>query len=320
VKQYALLLCFGVFGSNAQTPTITGIVSSAIPDLNWATFGNALDPSQVVLPPRSLATIFGSQLATTTTLASSVPLPTQLGSVQLQIETGDCVAGGEDGTCNIPLYLLYVSPTQINFVTPDFALQYPANFLLIEDGVSYGSLGALNTLWVQYTGGCNDEAETCSFQPWLFEVGFDCLFSTSGEDSRTCGFSPLRQSSSQVLIGAITDESGNLATSSNPLHQGELVTFWGTGIPAAPTAQQTITIPLSIGSSQYTINPQWAGESPQFIGLDQVNFVFPTCAGQPAATAEHRYDGEWSFRNVTVHLPVIVRPGDPDCQWASPEN
>jgi uncharacterized protein (TIGR03437 family) len=55
--------------------------------------------------PWSLQTIFGSNLATATATAHTVPLPTTLGGVTVTI-----------GSTQVPL--LYVSPTQINFQTP----------------------------------------------------------------------------------------------------------------------------------------------------------------------------------------------------------
>lgn len=70
--------------------------------------------------------------------------------------------------------------------------------------------------------------------------------------------------------------------------------------------------------------PIWAGESPQFVGLDQVNITFPACTG-PAVTTEQRYDAyiEFSFsvadKNLGIgfaalYLPFVVAVGDPGCQ------
>jgi uncharacterized protein (TIGR03437 family) len=72
-------------------PTINAIVNAA------SFIGGA--------SPRSLQTIFGSNLATTTAMATTVPLPTTLGGVTVTI-----------GSTQVPL--LYVSPTQINFQAP----------------------------------------------------------------------------------------------------------------------------------------------------------------------------------------------------------
>ena len=67
--------------------------------------------------------------------------------------------------------------------------------------------------------------------------------------------------------------------------------------------------------------PTWAGESPQFVGLDQVNLAFPTCTNDPPATTEKRYDAFLTYTNietdttVRLYLPFVIRIGDPDCRW-----
>lgn len=75
----------------AQTPTIQGVTDSA-------TYGPRVAPG-------SLASIFGSNLASQTESASSFPLPTGMGGASVTI-------GG------VTAPLLYVSATQINFQVP----------------------------------------------------------------------------------------------------------------------------------------------------------------------------------------------------------
>ena len=43
-----------------------------------------------------------------------------------------------------------------------------------------------------------------------------------------------------------------------------------------------------------SVPPVWAGESPQFVGLDQINLNFPKCIGT-VATVEQRYDAFIGF-------------------------
>jgi hypothetical protein len=67
--------------------------------------------------------------------------------------------------------------------------------------------------------------------------------------------------------------------------------------------------------------PLWAGESPQYYGLDQINVAFPTCVSQTKATMEARYDAFMQYTNqsagqtVRLYLPFLVRVGDPACPW-----
>jgi hypothetical protein len=85
-------------------------------------------------------------------------------------------------------------------------------------------------------------------------------------------------------------------------------------------AQLGNDIPASIGGFM-TPMPIWEGESPQYVGLDQVNVAFPTCTNRPIATVEKRYDAFLEYSSVEtsttvrIHVPFVVRPGDPDCQW-----
>jgi hypothetical protein len=107
--------------------------------------------------------------------------------------------------------------------------------------------------------------------------------------------------------------------------------------------EQTNPVPISFGVAQNgkdmpstvamgmegeygqfeTQAPSWAGESPQFVGLDQVNVAFPTCKNEPNAAVEKRYDAFLTYTSmetgttVRIYLPFIVRPGDPDCQFRS---
>jgi uncharacterized protein (TIGR03437 family) len=59
-----------------------------------------------------IATIFGAELATTTTAATTLPLPTELAGRSV------FVRGGSDGR-EVAAPLLFVSPTQINYIVPE---------------------------------------------------------------------------------------------------------------------------------------------------------------------------------------------------------
>jgi uncharacterized protein (TIGR03437 family) len=101
-------------GPYQVTATAAGFSGTAVFNLQNtpATFGQPIIDAVVnaasFMPggaPRSLQTIFGSNLATSTATANIVPLPTTLGGVTVTI-----------GSTQVPL--LYVSPTQINFQAP----------------------------------------------------------------------------------------------------------------------------------------------------------------------------------------------------------
>jgi hypothetical protein len=110
VAPVLLLLVCAALGF-AQAPTITNVTNAAIPAIDLPP-----DPSTPVqLAPRSIATIFGSRLADSAVPAVP-PWPNTLGGTEVHIVVNptryDC------NPCEQPAGLLYVSPTQINFVWP----------------------------------------------------------------------------------------------------------------------------------------------------------------------------------------------------------
>jgi hypothetical protein len=131
--------------------------------------------------------------------------------------------------------LVYVSPTQINFVTPESYITASTGssgpvlttgrIVLIRDGVRFdaryditGGPGYMTLDPFGYTR-----------NPDIFGVGYECLFSFSLTDPSSCGLS-WSQGPNRALLGAVTDISGNLITSQNPVRQGELITLWMTGL------------------------------------------------------------------------------------------
>jgi uncharacterized protein (TIGR03437 family) len=182
----------------------------------------------------------------------------------------------------------------------------------------------------------------------VFQVGYDCLFSYSTSDPASCGLS-WTPGQHRAPSGAITDAVlGQLISSQAPVHQGQIVTLWMTGLYGRLTLNsktgvlEVYPFPVGFGVAQLgkdlavslgyanngkgpfgtflTPTPIWAGESPQYVGLDQVNVAFPTCTNKPATT-EKRYDAFLQYLSdesraiVRIYVPFIVRPGDPDCQW-----
>jgi hypothetical protein len=183
----------------------------------------------------------------------------------------------------------------------------------------------------------------------VFQVGDDCLFSYSLSDPASCRLS-WSQGQHRAPLGAITDAaSGQLISSQYPIHQGQVITPWMTGLYGRMTLNSTTGLlttndPAAVGfgvaqsgtdlavSLGYGVNgagpfgtfltaaPIWAGESLQFIGLDQVNVAFPVCTASSATSAK-RYDAFLQYLSVgtdtavRIYVPFIVRVGDPDCKW-----
>jgi hypothetical protein len=180
----------------------------------------------------------------------------------------------------------------------------------------------------------------------VFQVGYDCDFSLSTTQPQSCGFSNT-PGPNTVPIGAVTDSSGNLVTSLNPTRQGQVIVLWATGLGSLTVDQSTglfqqsspssLTFGLAKsdpvgGSNTFNLNwrsqqPIWAGESPQYMGLNQINVALPACSGA-AATTEERHSLTMTFTaldhsgyagngSATLYVPFLVSPGEPTCQFGT---
>jgi len=323
--------------------SIANVTNAAVPSLDSP-------PSTVSLAPRSMATIFGSNLADSIVISPS-PWSTPLGGTEVHLASDTCF----DASCDIVANLIYVSAAQINFLVPDTAATGPVSYrvVLLRDGQRIDDqsymLGGPGRLIIDPSGAADSSV--------VFEVGDDCLFSSSLIDPASCGLS-WSNGQDRAPVGAVTDAiSGQLISSQNPVYQGRLITLWMTALRGgvaldsqtgletgkniapvgfgvaqlgkdiegtlgveAPTAPDTPSIPVGTFMSP---TPLWAGESPQYVGLNQVNVAFPTCTNVPAATSEKRYDAFLTYTSVQtgatsrIYIPFDVRVGDPDCQWVT---
>lgn len=328
----------------AQAPAITNVTNAAIPFLDQL-------PGYTGLAPGTLATIFGSNLADKA-VSTTPPWPSILGGVQVHLIIGistPCATANPPSTlvCEIPVDLLYVSPTQINFLVPDISVATYAGgstgaqvgIVLIRDGQRFGIYpGCVDPFCLKgfYIFGIGGGGyENTINDAYIFIGGYDCLFADSLTDPSACGFSPTPIGRSNYPIGAVTDLSGNLITNQNPVHQGQPVTMWMTGLtglsqsPVTGLLQQPSPGSFFFGLSQYggeitpgaflVDTPVWAGQSPQYVGLDQVNVNFPICANQ-VTIAERRYAAYLGYNinsvepsHAAIYIPFLVRVGEPDC-------
>ena len=110
--RYVLLAyCFASFVLAQSSPAVT-VTSTA--------------SASIGLAPESLATASGTNLATQTAKAPSVPLPTKLGGIEVQVSDSAFVARSAG--------LIYVSPTQINFVVPAGTAPGAASVRIVGEG------------------------------------------------------------------------------------------------------------------------------------------------------------------------------------------
>ncbi len=375
MRRIPLLLALVVtaFGQNLSSPlpNITNVANAAFPALDNPPVA---PPEGIALPSRSMATIFGTNLADYTASSTS-PWSNTMGGTEVHLADDTCF----DSSCDLIASLIYVSPTQINFLVPNNGITAPPSSCPVStcgfgtvtryrivfvrngqriDNQSY-MLGGPGRILIQFDSGPYFHFGTFGDYDVVFQVGYDCLFSYSLIDPGACGLS-WSQGLHRVPLGAITDAvTGALISSQAPVHQGQVITLWMTGLYSGVTLNNKTGLmtantptPIGFGVAQLgqdkastlacpgpnpnpqcdfnnvgtfmTPPPLWAGESPQVVGLDQVNVAFPTCTNTPATT-EKRYDAflqyvHLDYNNnvyidVRIYLPFVVRPGDPDCQW-----
>jgi uncharacterized protein (TIGR03437 family) len=188
------------------------------------------------LAPNSIASIYGTNLATGTQNASSQPLPTTLGGSTIMVTDA---AGGQR-----PAPLIYASSTQINFVVPNGTAAGTATFA-VNNGTT--------------TLNATDNVQAVA--PTLFSANA----SGTGVAAAT---GIMAQASNPNLQSAITvfqcDTNG---CTSVPIALGVdtpiYVTFYGTGLRNAGSVTATIN-----GQSMMVT---FVGPAPGFTGLDQVN-------------------------------------------------
>lgn len=371
-------------------PNIANVTNAATPALDNP-------PATISLQSRTMATIFGTNLADHA--ASSVsPWANTLGGTDVHLAADTCFDASCDLTASL-IYVsatqlnflvpddgesyqdisttscgsarLAASPSETRW---EIGCNY--RIVFVRDGQRIDNqsylLGGPGRLIITSSGLVNTSSgdtpsNSDAFQVGgsgdydvVFQVGYDCLFSYSLTEPGACGLS-WSQGQYRAPLGAVTDAaSGALISSQAPVHQGQTIVLWMTGLYSGVTLNTktglmtaNTTTPIGFGVAQLgqdemstlgcpsegecefgsgffgtfmTPMPLWAGESPEFVGLDQVNVAFPTCTSASPATTEKRYDAFLPYNVydpasgapvavVRIYLPFVVRTGDPDCQW-----
>jgi hypothetical protein len=332
MRYYLQFFAFASLAVGQTTPSITAITNAALPGMDVH--------APVRLQPRSMASIFGSNLSTATA-STTPPWATALGGVELHLVPlyVGCGTSTPPATCDILATLIFVSPTQINFLVPDVLPSAYGQQQLVLDAVILENGQRFDSGVLLYLSPVGDFA--------VFGVGYDCDFSLSLTQPHSCGYSQT-PGPNTVPIGAVTDVSGNLVTSENPIHQSQVIVLWSTGLGSMSINQSTGLLQqdnpnaVTFGIAQsntaggyniFTFNwrtqiPLWAGESPQYVGLDQINVAFPTCNGT-VATTEERYIATLTFiaqnfntgypgnNSTTLYMPFLISPGEPTCQFGA---
>src|ERR1039458_10066945 len=210
MKTLALLILIA-FARVLDAQSIAAVTNAAIPGLDGP-------PGYNGFVPGILATIWGSNLADKA-VSTAPPWPSVLGGVEVHIVIGSYVtpcATANAATslpCEIPVDLLFVGPTQINFVVPNVSAaaygQYNSlsvGLVLIRDGQRFefpcieqpgsppGYCDAPGRFSIPDSGSYENPINSAS----IFIAGYDCLFSLSLTYPSACGFSANRSEARRV--------------------------------------------------------------------------------------------------------------------------
>jgi len=224
----------------------------------------------IAVAPDGLATLFGSNLAPAVAQATMQPPPTMLGGVTLVVTDSAGVAR------NAPL--LYVGPGQINFLVPEGTAAGAAQFVATNGSASQSFVTTV-----------------VAAAPGLFSMNGG----GQGVAAATAIAAQVNDPSLQAPVQVF--QCGESACSSVPIGLGvdtaTYVTFYGTGIRGRSSlGNVSVTIHGVAASVSY------AGPTPGFVGLDQVNVLLPlTLRGSGESSVVLTVDGQTS-NTVTINI------------------
>jgi uncharacterized protein (TIGR03437 family) len=215
-------LLSGLVVSAQTTPKVTGV-------LNGASFGSHLSPG-------TLASLFGSNLATATRSADSIPLPTDIMGTKVLVQDPSM-----PGPIAASIY--FVSLGQINFQIPFEVVRSSVTITVStaqgsSDPVKVNLDAVAPAIFSQTANGIGDAL--------VFDAGFKLLTRTPDTGSTVILYA--------TGLGATTPPAQS-----------------GNGGGAAPFNVVAAPFDVYIGGTKATV--AWAGLAPGFVGVYQVNVV-----------------------------------------------
>ncbi|HXF27610.1 MAG TPA: hypothetical protein VN610_10060 [Bryobacteraceae bacterium] len=223
------------------------------------------------IAPGSLFSIFGTQLASKTAQADSIPLSTSLGGVSVQFVSGST-------TFNAPL--LFVQPgaaSQINAQVPWELASGTVNVVVTRDGVASAPA------------------------PVTIGAASPAIFSSSG------------RAVAVNTDGSLAWPAGAVAgANSHPAKPGDVITIYASGLGPvdSPVAdgqnsldklRHTQTMPVvMVGGMGADV--LFAGLSPQFVGVNQLNVKIPNVAPGDAVPLQIQIGGVTSSASLTIAI------------------
>jgi uncharacterized protein (TIGR03437 family) len=234
---------------------------------------SAASYSGPVLAPESIASGFSLGLSPVTASAETVPLPTSLGGVSLQITDSLRKLHG------VPLF--FVSPGQVNFAVPGGAAAGPAVIAVYRGQVQ------------MFSGSVQIEAVA----PALFSANSD------GRGVAAALAVHVKPDGSQSWHYVFTPEAPSGSRTSTPIDMGPdnetvFLVLFGTGIRGR---SRLSAVRATVAG--FSADVEYAGPQPDFVGLDQVNVRLPRDPAMPRGEVDVvLMVDERSANKVTVNI------------------
>lgn len=254
------------YGKDLSLTTALDTTSSAA----TVTAASAASFATGSLAPDAIGALFGTGMASSTSSASTTPLPTTLANVQVQITDA---AGASR---NAPLF--YVSPTQINFQVPSNTTtgNSTLNVLLNGTAVGAGTPTIASVTPGLFSANANGQGVVAAVLLRIKADGTQSYESVASLNSSTNKFE-----AASIDFGATTDQLFLIA--------------FGTGFRYR-SALSAVT--CTIGGTAATVS--YAGDQGTLVGLDQLNVSLPrSLAGRGSADLVLSVDGK-SANTVTL--------------------
>ena len=215
-----------------------------------------------LLAPAGLFTAFGINLANQTALAKSLPLPNTIGGSRVTVTDSS-------GATN-PALLLYVSPSQINFLTPSTLALGPATIAI--------------TNWAGLTS--TIPATMADVAPGLFAAN------STGSGVAAAEVLTVATDGTRTFAPAADCTTTPGACVALPINLGGtgvqvFLSLFGTGIRGRSSLDQ-----VSVTIGDVPVTPLYAGPQSQFAGLDQIDVQLPSAlAGKGAVNVVVTIEG-----------------------------
>jgi uncharacterized protein (TIGR03437 family) len=220
--------------------------------------------------PESIASIYGSTLAATTQQSNNQPPPQSLGGATLTVTDSAGTARAAP--------LMYVSPSQINFVVPSGSAPGSATFTIANGNASSLTMGTIQ-----------------SVAPTVFSMSGDGRGVAAANAIEVSAANPQLQSPVSVFQCVA---SGCVPT---PIHLSPntpvYLILYGTGIR---NRSSLANVTANIGGTNVPV--LYAGVQPSFDGLDQVNLTLPlSLSGSGEVNIVLTVDGQ-TANVVTINI------------------